>query len=64
MIIKKAVYKKVRVTENKLVTDEVYGCDYCKKEILQYPNEDDRLELRIFQRDKVINLHFCSWDWC
>ena len=63
MLIKEAVYKKVKVTQNKLVENAIYGCDCCKKEIRQYPNEDNRLEMTLFKKnDENINLHFCSWD--
>ena len=63
MIIKEAVYKKVKVTKNKLVTEAVYGCDCCRKEIVQYPNEDNRLEFTLFRKNEEASyFHFCSWD--
>ncbi len=48
MIIKEAEYKKVRETRNRCVKEAVYGCDECGMEILDYPNEDNRLEMTIF----------------
>lgn len=63
MLIKEAVYKEIQVKQKRLVEDAVYGCDYCEKEIQQYPNEDNRLELTLFQKnDENIHLQFCSWD--
>lgn len=64
MLIKEAVYKKVKVTQNKLVTDAIYGCDECQQEIENYPNEDQRLEMKVFHNhsEETDTLHFCSWD--
>lgn len=62
MIIKEAKYKKVRVMQTRLVSDSVYGCDQCRKEIPEFPNEASRLELTIFNQDnESIREHFCSW---
>lgn len=63
MIIKEAVYKKVKVTQNKLIENEIYGCDCCKQEIKEHPNEDNRLEITVFgYNDENKHFHFCSWD--
>ena len=64
MIIKEAEYKKVRVTRNQCVKEAVYGCDECGKEIADYPNEQNRLEVTVFHSDSdsTEHLHFCSWD--
>ena len=63
MLIKEAVYKEIQVKQNRLIEYAVYGCDCCEKEIQQYPNEDNRLEMTLFQKnDENIHLHFCSWD--
>jgi hypothetical protein len=64
MIVKEAVYKKKKITkfECTLISDVVYGCDECKAEIIEYPNEDNRLEITIYNNnDTNNNLHFCSW---
>lgn len=65
MIIKKAVYKKVRVTQAREVSPEKYGCDCCRKEIKEYPNEVNRLELSVWETKEgdsnSKNYHFCSW---
>lgn len=63
MIIKKAVYKKVKVIQNKMVTDDIYGCDCCKAVIADYPNETQRLEVGVFKKSEAVTgtLHFCSW---
>lgn len=64
MLIKKAKYKKVRVWESKLVSQEVHGCDKCKTPIGNYPNEPQRLELSVWEKKdshETKNYHFCSW---
>ena len=64
MIIKKAEYKKVKVTQNQRVRDAIYGCDECGKEIADYPNEKNQLKVIVFHSgiDTTEHLHFCSWD--
>lgn len=63
MIIKKAVYKKVRVTQQREVTAEVYGCDCCRKKIVEFPNETRRLVVSVFkQGESSKDYHFCSWN--
>lgn len=65
MIIKKAKYKKVKVLQRRMVSREVYGCDCCKKEIKEYPNEEERLDMTVWhQKDDsdTRHYHFCSWD--
>lgn len=63
MIIKEAKYKKVKKLVSQLVTDTVYGCDECKKEIKDYPNESQSLELTVFRNNDLPteHLHLCSW---
>ena len=57
MILQEAITKKVRITRNKTVKEAVYGCDYCKTEILE-----NKLNLTIFQKEDDNNtLCFCSW---
>ena len=65
MIVKEAEYKSVQVTQRKCISEAVYGCDECGAEIKNYPNEDSRLEVDVFNNEKdtsVDHLHFCSWD--
>jgi len=65
MLIKEAKYKKVMVEINQCVEETVYGCDECKCEIKEYPNEVDRLDITVFYNDdnkEPENLHFCSWE--
>lgn len=67
MIIKKAKYKKVKVLQTKCISPEVYGCDCCKKEIKDYPNEKGRLDLAVFYHSgeggkDTDHYHFCSWS--
>ena len=48
--------------QRKCVSDTVYGCDECKTEIGDYPNEVSRLEVKVFHHEKETeHLHFCSW---
>lgn len=64
MIIKKATYKKVRVTQNREVTPDVYGCDCCRKKIPEFPNEPQRLEITVWpdkEHSESKSYHFCSW---
>lgn len=65
MLIKKAVYKNVKVIQREIVSDAIYGCDECECEIKDYPNEQIKLELTVFYKDnnkETKDLHFCSWD--
>jgi hypothetical protein len=67
MIIKKAVYKKKKVLQNTLISDEVYGCDCCRKEIKDYSNEKGRLDMTVFYNENdggkdTDHYHFCSWN--
>ena len=64
MLIKEAKYKKVMVERNQCVEEAVYGCDECKCEINDYPNEASKLDMTVFYKeDKEPEcLHFCSWE--
>lgn len=67
MIIKKAVYKKKKVLQKTLISDAVYGCDCCRKEIKDYPNEKGRLDMAVFYNSNqggkdTDHYHFCSWS--
>jgi hypothetical protein len=67
MIIKKAKYKKVMQEVNQRISDDVYGCDQCKKEF----GEDNKLEITVFFHDEKLKKQhegddtdrhqFCSW---
>lgn len=63
MKIKDATYTTEMVERRKTLTEEVYGCDECRCEIKEYPNESNRLEVTVFQNDgdDAGHLHFCSW---
>lgn len=62
MIIKKAKFKNVKAFISKRISDDVYGCDQCKKVIPDHPNETQRLEITVFRHDNSTeNLHYCSW---
>jgi hypothetical protein len=63
MIIKEAKYKTVTVKQRRQVSPDVYGCDHCRAEIKEYPNEESRLEVKIFSNDDATEYkHFCSWS--
>ena len=69
MIVKKAKYRNVKKLVTERVSDEVYGCDECKKEF----GEVNKLEITVFYSHKmeaklknsesgVTDRHqFCSW---
>jgi hypothetical protein len=50
----------------KLVKNEVYGCDNCKKEVSSpYDNVRTYLEVTVFYKDaeeETRHFHFCSWE--
>ncbi len=57
MIIKKAKFKKVTRIVNERVSDEVYGCDQCKKEI-----GERTLDITIFHhKGESEYKNLCSW---
>ena len=64
MKIKDAVYEEKTIKVKRIKCNEVYGCDNCSKEIANYPNEEERLEVQQYYNDNVVtdDLHFCSWD--
>jgi hypothetical protein len=67
MIVKKAEYKKVMKEVNERISDDVYGCDQCKKEF----GGADKLQIDVFFKDEnlkkqsegnlVDKYDFCSW---
>lgn len=64
MIIKQAKYKSKMVKQRVQVSEEVHGCDCCREEIKEYPNEAYRLEVTVFSHKdhtEAAHLHFCSW---
>lgn len=64
MLLKKAKYKKVKVWQSKIVSNDVHGCDCCKKVIDEYPNETARFTLDVWENEhniEVLHYHFCSW---
>lgn len=64
MIIKRARYKSKMVEHKVRISDDVYGCDFCKKEIKEFPNESGRLEVTVFENNdgcESKHYHLCSW---
>ena len=69
MIVKKAKYKKVRKLVTERVSDDVYGCDHCKKE---FKKGENNLEITVFFTNSKLKkqneggdtdrYQFCSWD--
>jgi hypothetical protein len=68
MLIKKAEYKKVVKEVVQKISDDIYGCDRCGREI----SLEEKLELSVFFLDKKLKkqdtgsdsdkYQFCSWD--
>lgn len=67
MIVKKAKFKKVRRTVTVLISDDVFGCDQCRKII---GDGDDKLDFTVFCKDRKLcknkedgsdNYSVCSW---
>lgn len=63
MLIKPAKYKNKKVIQKVCISYEVHGCDECRTEIKEYPNEPTRLEINVFHHDnsEINHYHFCSW---
>src|SRR5688572_20129629 len=61
MLIKEAKYKKVRKIVKVMVSDEVYGCDCCRK-----PIDEKKSYLRpsVFshtEQPDAVSYQLCSW---
>ena len=62
MIIKPAKYKKTKKTISVLVSQDIYGCDQCKKEIDMNLKDADYLKTTVFSLDGTSEHRiFCSW---
>lgn len=62
MIIKPAKYKKVRKTVSLRVSEDVYGCDECRKEIKPNPAKVTRLDMTVFRDSgEAEHRQLCSW---
>jgi hypothetical protein len=67
MKVREATYKSCKSchTRLKMVRDEAYGCDECRKEIDMDKRGTDYLEARIFSKNhETIGMQFCSWRCC
>lgn len=66
MIIQKREYQKCKCCgrNEKMIQDELYGCDNCKKEIGDATKGlTDYLEITAhYQKGDSKRLHFCSWS--
>ena len=64
-IIKPRQYKKEMKEVNVLVSDDIYGCDYCKKEIDLNNKDVEYLETTVhYNKQEPDRLHYCSWKCC
>lgn len=67
MLIKQARYKKCKSCKHTLnrISDEVHGCDFCKKKIEIYSEgkkHHDFLEITVFNNSEDSSRHqLCSW---
>jgi hypothetical protein len=69
MIIRKAKYRKVKKLVTERVSEDVYGCDQCKKE---FKDDENRLEITVFFSNAKLKkqreggdtdcYQFCSWN--
>ena len=67
MKIKDAQYKQVVKTVNERVSQDVYGCDNCKKVIDFNLKDVESLEATVFKHagnTESNRLEFCSWKCC
>jgi hypothetical protein len=64
MIIREAKFKKCKsCASTKRISDEVYGCDFCKKQIDYINDQSSYLEVAVFTKNKgTTHLHLCSWQ--
>ena len=63
MIVKDRVYQECKSCgSRKLVAEDVYGCDLCKKEMDMISG--NRLDVQIFHNgsEATEHKHFCSWQ--
>ncbi|MDV3774049.1 hypothetical protein CMU14_13280 [Elizabethkingia anophelis] len=62
MKIKDAVYKTQMVERSVKVSDEIYGCDCCGKEIEVFNNQYEKLNVTAHRLDgDALDFEFCSW---
>lgn len=70
MIIKKAKYRKVKKIVTERVSDDIYGCDECNKEIKDSHGKlnmtvfynDEKLKKQKYGSNNTDSYEFCSWD--
>jgi hypothetical protein len=63
MLIKPAKFKKVKKVVTERVSDDIYGCDNCKKELDFNKPDLEYLRLTVFYREDKSSesMEFCSW---
>ena len=64
MIVKEAKYEEVQITQRKVCSPAVYGCDECGAVIETWPNKDETLQLTVHYSDyrEAEDFHLCSWE--
>lgn len=65
MLIKPAKFKKVKKMVSERISDDVYGCDECKKVIDFNKKDVEYLEITVFNNDldRDASRHqLCSWE--
>jgi hypothetical protein len=65
MIIKERKYEPCpKCGSRKLISDDEYGCDYCKNQIDLSKPDSDYLRLTVFKKkqEHPDEYHFCSWN--
>ena len=65
MLLQKAKYKKVKVWQSQMITEDIYGCDVCQKVIDFNKDDASYLSLDIHHNHSPYeNRHYCSWECC
>ena len=63
MIIKPEKWKKIKKVVNVRISEDVYGCDNCRKKIDPFAKTINYLDLTVFMQDNGNEkLQFCSWN--
>ena len=64
MLIKEAVREDCKECGRfkREISPERHGCDECRKPIVPYGNDDERLDVTVFHNEEASeHFYFCSW---
>lgn len=61
MILKHPQFKEVLKPVTEMVSETVFGCDCCKKEIHRNRDELTMLEVSFYYKKNNKQKHYCSW---